>query len=132
MREQPDAAAEKRAEAVRFAQREQMQHVHPRNEIVHIVQIAQCEAFEQRAFELERPQRMRRHRAPVGEREHSVVAARHDGGFLVGGGEANRTPGAKIDRDEGFRIRGKAQRVLRAREFHHQHAAFECGDASDA
>ncbi len=62
VREEPDASAEKRAQAVGFAQVEQVQDIEAGDEIVDLVEIAEGEALEQRAFELQRPQRVRRPR----------------------------------------------------------------------
>ena len=90
VREEPDAAAEKRSQAVGLTQREQVQDVHPRHEVVHIVEVAHGEPLEQRAFELQRPQRMRRHRSAVHQRERAVRTWRGDGRFFVGGGDADR------------------------------------------
>ena len=52
MREETHTAAEKRSEAVGLAHRQQVQDVHPRDEVIDVIQVAKREPLEQRAFEL--------------------------------------------------------------------------------
>ena len=56
VREEPDASAQERAQPVRFAQRQQVQDVQARHEVLDLVEIAEGEPFEERALELQRPQ----------------------------------------------------------------------------
>ena len=67
VREEPDASAEKRAQAVGFAKGQEVQDVQAGHEILDLVEIAQGEALEERAFELQGPQLVGRRRAPVRE-----------------------------------------------------------------
>ena len=116
MREQPDTATKERSQAIGLAQRQQVQDVHPRHEIVHIVEVAEGQALEQRAFELQRPQRVCRAFPPGPARrlrrqcDLIVVSS-----CVVMPDRASRP---EIDRDQGFRVRGEPKRGLRARELH--------------
>ena len=83
VREEPDASAEKRAQAVGFAKGQEVQDVQAGHEIVDLVEIAQGETLEQRAFELQRPQLVGRRRAPVGEAQRAVGQPRRDRRFLA-------------------------------------------------
>ncbi len=65
VRKEPDASAEERAQAVGFAKRQEVQDVQAGHEILDVIEIAQGESLEQRAFELQGPQRVGRCRAPV-------------------------------------------------------------------
>ena len=66
VREEANASAEERAQAIGFAKRQEMQDVQTDQEILEVIDIAQREPLEKRAFEFERPQRMSRGRASVG------------------------------------------------------------------
>ena len=76
VRKQPDAAAEERAQAVGLAKREEAQDVQADQEVLDVVEIAQREPIEERAFELQRPQLVGRAGAPVGQPHLPVRAAR--------------------------------------------------------
>ena len=71
VREEPDASAEEGAQAIGFAKGQEVQDVEARHEILDLIEIAQRESFEQRAFELQRPQRVRDARPPVRELQRS-------------------------------------------------------------
>ena len=83
VREEPDASAEKRAQAVGFAKGQEVQDVQAGHEILDVVEIAQGEALEERAFELQRPQLVGRRRAPVREPQRPVRESRRDRRFLA-------------------------------------------------
>ena len=72
VRKQADASAEERPQAVSFAKRQELQNVEASDEILDVVEIAQREALEQRAFELQRPQCVGGRRAPVRQSQRPV------------------------------------------------------------
>ena len=84
VREEPDASAEEGAQAVGFAKRQEVQDVQAGHEILDVVEIAQGEALEERAFELQRPQRVGRRRAPVRESQRPVRESRRRSSFPPG------------------------------------------------
>ena len=123
VRKQPDASAEERAQAVGFAKSQEVQDVQAGHEVLDVVEIAQGEALEERAFELQRPQRVGRRRAPVRQPQRPVRESRRDRRFLAGRGDADRPPRAQIDRDQRVRVGRQPQRRPRARELDDQRAA---------
>ena len=131
VREEPDASAEKRAQAVGFAKGQEVQDVQPGHEILDVVEIARGEALEERAFELQRPQRVRRRGAPVRELQRPVRESRRDRRFLSGGGDPDRPSGAQIDRDQRVRAGSQPQRRPRARELDDECPTLERRHASD-
>ena len=131
VREEPDASAEKRAQAVGFAKRQEVQDVQAGHEILDLVEIAQGEALEERAFELQRPQLVGRRRAPVREPQRPVRESRRDRRFFLGGGDPDRPPGTQIHRDQRVRVGSQPQRRPRARELDDERSTFEGRHASD-
>ena len=89
VRKEPHASAEKRAEAVGFAKVQEMQDVEARHEIVDLVEIAKREAFEQRAFELQRPQGVGGHDVTVREPQRPVGKPRRNRRLLSRRGDAH-------------------------------------------
>ena len=130
--EQPDAAAEKRAQAVGLAQREQVEGVEPDQEIVDAVHVAERQAIEKRALELDRPQRVSRYGLTVGQPHRAVAEARHDGGFLVCRHEPDGPAWAEIHRPQRLGVGRQPQRGVGAGEHHHHRAPVERDDAADA
>src|SRR5688500_3052511 len=108
MREQSNPAAEKRAEPIRFTQRQQMQDVDPRDEVGDVVEIANGETLDQRAFQVERPQPVRALDLSVRQCEGTVIADVGDRGFSAPSGNADWTAGAEIDWNERVSIGRKA------------------------
>ena len=112
VREEPDASAEKGAQAVGFAKGQEVQDVQAGHEILDVVEIAQGEAFEERAFELQRPQLVRRRGAPVRELQRPIRESRRDRRFLSGGGDPDWPAGTQIDRHQRVRAGRQPQRRL--------------------
>jgi hypothetical protein len=109
-----------------------MQDVQAGHEIVHFVEIAQGEALEERAFELQGPQLVGRRLASVRETHRPVRESRNDRRFFAGGSDPDRLPRTQINRDQPVRIRGQPQLRAGARELDDERAAFQCRDASDS
>jgi hypothetical protein len=108
-----------------------VQDVDARHEILDRVEIAQREAFEERAFELQGPQIVGRERLPVREAQRPIREPRRDRRFLSGGGDADRPAGTQINGDERVRVGCEPEPRSRARKFDDDRAAFEGRDASD-
>ena len=132
VREQPHPAAEERAEAARLADAPQVQDVEPDQEIARFVGVAERQPIEQRAFELERPQRVRRLGAAVGELQPSVGQLRRDPRFFTRRADAHRPAWAEVDRDERVGAGGQAQRRAGAGKLRDERASVDGGDAPDA
>ena len=78
VRKETDAAAEERPQAVGFAKSQEVQDVQAGHEILDVIEIAQSEPLEERAFELHGPQRVGRRRAPVRKLQRPVRESRDD------------------------------------------------------
>ena len=78
VREEPDASPEEGAQAVGFAKAQEVQDIEAGHEILDLVEIAQGEAFEEGAFELEGPQFVGRRGVPVREPQRPIREARRD------------------------------------------------------
>ena len=87
-----------------------MQDVQAGHEILDRVEIAEGEAFEEHAVELERPQLVRRCRAPVRETHRPVRESRLDRRFLSRGEDPDRPAGTQINRDQRVRTGSQPQR----------------------
>jgi hypothetical protein len=109
VREQADAAAEKRAQTVCFAKRQEVEDVQTDGEVLEIIDIAQRKSIEERAFEFERPQRVRRSRSSIRQPQGPVSEPRSDGRLLAGFDDANGTSAAQIDRDQRVGAGGEPQ-----------------------
>ena len=131
VREEPDASAEEGAQAVGFAKRQEVQDIEAGHEILDLIEIAQGEAFEERAFELQGPQLVRRRGVPVCEPQRPIRESRRDRRFLPGGGDSDWPAGAQIDGDQRVRVGGQPQRRPRARELDDERSTFERCHASD-
>ena len=131
VRKEPDASAEEGAQAVGFAKRQEVQDVQASHEILDVIEIAQGESLEQRAFELQRPQRVGRHRAPVRQSQRPVREPRDDRRFLPSVSDPDRPARAEIDRDQCVRVRGQPQRRPRTRELDEERPSLEGRHASD-
>ena len=110
VREEPDASAEERAEAVGFAKAQEAQDVEARHEVLDVVEIAEGETFEEGAFELERPQFVGRRGVPVREPQRPIREARRDRRVLEGGGDSDRPAGTQIDGNQRIGVGGQPQR----------------------
>ena len=83
VREQPDAPPrnEPRPSA---SEAQEVQDAQAGDEILDLVEVAQDETLEERAFELQGPQRVGRRGAPVCELQRSIGETRDDPSFLLG------------------------------------------------
>ena len=131
MREEPDASAEKRAEAVGFAKSQEVQDVQPGHEVLDLVEIARGEALEECAFELQGPQLVGRRRAPVRETHCPVRQSRLDRRFLSGRGDSHRPAGTQINGDQRVGVGSQPQPCSGARELDDERPTFEGGHSSD-
>ena len=131
VREEPDASAEEGAQAVGFAKGQEVQDVQAGHEILDVIEIAQGESLEERALELQGPQRLGRRRASVRQPQRPVRESRHDRRFLPGGGDPDRPARAQINRDQCVRVGGQPQRRPRAWELDEERPTLEGRYASD-
>ena len=132
VREEPYASAQERAQAVGLAQCEQVQDVEPRQEIAELVHVAEQQALEQGALELDWPQRVGRHGLPVGQPDRAVAQPRGNRGFLVRRRDPHGAADAEVHRHQRIRVGPEAQGRARMRELRDHHAAVERGDPADA
>ncbi len=87
-----------------------MKDVQAGHEVFEVVDLAQGESLEKRAFEFERPQRVRGGGASVRQLHGAVRESRGDGRHLSGFDDAYRTPGTQIDGDQRVGAGGQPQR----------------------
>ena len=103
VRKEPDASPEKGPQAVGFAEREKVQDVQAGHEILDLIVIPQRQAFEERAFKLQRPQRVGERSASVCERQRSIRESSRDHRFLASRVDPDRSPWAEIHWDQRVR-----------------------------
>ena len=130
--EEADASSEERPEPIGLAKCQQMKHAQTRQEVLDLVQIAQGQAFEQCAFELQWPQRVGRRRLPIRELQRSIRLSRRDRRLFAGGGDPDRPAGIQIDGDERVGVGRQPQFRPRAREFDDERTAFDGRDSSNS
>jgi hypothetical protein len=100
MREEAHASPKERTESVGLAQRQQMQDLEPENEICGLVGVTCRQPLEQRAFELKRPQFIRRRYLLVGKAQAAIGKPQVDDGLLTSGEDPDVTTRTEIDRQE--------------------------------
>ena len=108
--EQPHASAQERAQAIGLANRQQVQDVHPCDEVINLVEITRDQLLEQGAFELKRPQRVRGFGAAVGQPEQPIGQHRGDRRLFVSGRDSDRSSRTQVHRNERISVRRQPQR----------------------
>jgi hypothetical protein len=131
MWEETDSSAEKRSQTIGFAQRQQVQDVHPREEVLVVVEFAKRQSLEQRTFEFERPQRVRRQREAIRQFQRAIGEAAGDLGLFLGRGDSHWPPRAEIDRDQRVTDRGDSERCSGSREFDQEPPVLDRRHAPD-
>ena len=131
VREQPDASPEEGAQAVGFAKAQELEDIEAGHEILDLVEIAKGQAFEQGAFELDRPHFVGRRGVPVGELQCPIREARRDRRDLQCGGEPDWPAGAQIDGNQRISVGCQPKRRSRAPELDDERATIERRHASD-
>jgi len=131
VREEPHASTEEGAEAIGFANGQQVQDVDACHEILDRVEIAERQAFEERAFELQRPQVVGREGLPVRKAQRPIREPCGDCRLFPRGGDPDRPARAQVNGDQRVRVGRQPELRPRARELDDDRAAFAGRDASD-
>ena len=128
--EEPDAPAEERAEALRFAPLEEVQRVEADREVLDGVDVARGEPLDEVVARVDRPEVRGVDDAPVREAEAAVAFGRGDTRVLAARGEAHAAAGAEVERGERRGVRREPQLSAGARELDHEGPAFHREDDS--